>query len=311
MAESEGNRGGEAPGNGGVLDETPPNQARPGFGRSAVREQGERVKQRARVKGSEAKETAQRKVEDLKQQAERRTDELASRAGERASVLARALRRAGEELRNEGEDRFAGLTEDAAAQVERFGSYLEGHRPNEMMADLERTARGNPALFVGGTFALGLLLGRFLRSEEPAADVVFEPEGDWHLDGGLGPRGDGGPPSGRAFGEEGRTYAGLGEGEDVGAEVTSERARPERAMTPDIENISDLSPSSPAPGGARERYSDETPARTPIAGHETAGPGVRTGSSGAAALDAGSGGPIEGEYDPRGNRRSPTGEEER
>jgi hypothetical protein len=84
-------------------------------------------------------------------------------------TIARALRRAGDDMRNQGEPRFADLTDRAATRVERFGSYLHGQQPHAMLGDLERSARNHPAYFVAGTFAMGLLIGRFLRSGEPAA----------------------------------------------------------------------------------------------------------------------------------------------
>ena len=138
-----------------------------GYARSSVREQTARAKQRAREKGAELEETAGRKVDELKESAVRRTDELTTRMGGRVETLARALRRAGDGLRDEGEPRFAEMTDQAANRVERLGSYLEGQNPREMMEDIERSARSHPAYFVAGSFAVGLLIGRFLRSSEP------------------------------------------------------------------------------------------------------------------------------------------------
>jgi len=138
-----------------------------GYARSSVREQTARAKQRAREKGAELEETAGRKVDELKESAVRRTDELTTRMGGRVETLARALRRAGDGMRDEGEPRFAEMTDQAANRVERLGSYLEGQNPREMMEDIERSARSHPAYFVAGSFAVGLLIGRFLRSSEP------------------------------------------------------------------------------------------------------------------------------------------------
>jgi hypothetical protein len=141
--------------------------AHEGYARSTIREQTARAKQRARDKGAELEETAGRKVDELKESAVRRTDELTTRMGARIETLARALRRAGDGMREEGEPRFAEMTDQAANRVERFGSYLEGQNPREMMEDIERSARRHPAYFVAGSFAVGLLIARFLRSGEP------------------------------------------------------------------------------------------------------------------------------------------------
>lgn len=54
-----------------------------------------------------------------------------------------------------------------ARQVEQFSGYLEKHNVADMMRDVERFARRNPALFLGGAFALGLLGARFLKSSNP------------------------------------------------------------------------------------------------------------------------------------------------
>src|SRR5690606_8558440 len=122
-------------------------------------------------------------------------------------------------------------------------------------------------------YVAGLLLGRFLRSDEPRADVdvVFEPEGDWGMEGG--PFGNGGSgASGARRTYESATEPGLTEENPLAASG----ARDAREMTPDLENVSDEHPSIPAPLG-REGTRGETPVRTPVAGHETAGPGIRTG----------------------------------
>lgn len=139
-----------------------------GYVRSSIREQAARAKQRVRETGAGLEETAGRKVSELEESAVRRTGELTSRMGGRVESLARALRRAGVEMREEGEPRFAEMTDQAANRVERFGSYLERQDPREMMEDIERSARNHPAYFVAGSFAVGLLIGRFLRSGEPA-----------------------------------------------------------------------------------------------------------------------------------------------
>jgi hypothetical protein len=279
MSESEDGLGGAGErgqtGGGAGLDE-PEGQAGTGLGGYA------RAQARSRLDGLSGQ--VRRRAGEAKERATERADEMTAKAGTRLTGVARALRRAGDELRTGGDERLASLTEDFAGQVEKMGSYLEHENPGRMMADLERLARQNPAFFVGGTFAAGLLLGRFLRADEPRPDVdiVFEPEGDWTAEGiEAGADGDGSPG---------------GLGPDVGLieegpyDIGGDRMR---EMTPDVENISAEHPSEPLPASARP--AQETPVRTPIGGHESAGPGVRTGSSGAAALDAGSGGPAGGQ----------------
>ena len=150
---------------------------------SSIREQTARAKQGAHEKKEELGEAAGRKADELKEKAARKTDELTTRVGGRVETLARALRRAGDDMRNEGEPRFADMTDRAASRVERFGSYLGQRNPQQMMTDIEESARSHPAYFVAGTFAVGLLLGRFLRSGDPGtgrrASYVGDGEVDW------------------------------------------------------------------------------------------------------------------------------------
>jgi hypothetical protein len=136
--------------------------------RSAVREQTAHVKQLGMEKGTELKHAAERKADELKDAAMRRTDEITSSIGARMSMLARALNRACDELRDEGDSRLADMTGSTASYIERFGAYLDGRDTKGMISDVARSARSHPAFFVGGTFAMGLLIGRFLKADEPA-----------------------------------------------------------------------------------------------------------------------------------------------
>jgi gas vesicle protein len=174
---------------------------RAGYARSPVRDQPGRGKQQRPKEGaagieetaergaSELRDTVERKKEELKQTATRRTDEMKSRFGDRVETVVRAIRRAGEELRNEGEPRIAELTDEAATQVERLRSYVDGRSTNEMFADVRRNARMHPAYFIGSTFALGLLLGRFLKANpEPSESRSYGGEDAWDeaVAGGVG-----------------------------------------------------------------------------------------------------------------------------
>lgn len=150
--------------------------------RERARERTEEVRSAVREHVDDAKDTAREKGEQLRHRAEEKAEDMAARAGGRVAAVARALRKAGEELRDEGETRLATLTDDAAEQVDRFASYLENENPGRMLHDVERVARDNPAYFVGGTFALGMLAGRFLRSHRPDE----EPSGPGRGNGGRG-----------------------------------------------------------------------------------------------------------------------------
>jgi len=59
-------------------------------------------------------------------------------------------------------------TETLSQQVEKLSGYLERQDLSGLMSDVERFARRNPAIFLGGAFALGILAARFLKSSTPA-----------------------------------------------------------------------------------------------------------------------------------------------
>ena len=117
----------------------------------------------------EAASTAQEKTGELKEQGkhklgetlEQRTNEV----GVQAQDLARALRRSGEQLSNEGQgEQVAGLAQDAAERIERLGGYLERTSGNELVRDMENFARRRPWVVAGIGLLAGLAASRFLKA---------------------------------------------------------------------------------------------------------------------------------------------------
>jgi len=115
--------------------------------------------------GNEAKQ----KLADA---AGRATDKVASgldtgkaRAADELCRVADALRQTGDKLRSDN----AGAAVDdyiasAASQVDRFSTYVRSTSVRDMVSNVERFARQQPTLFVGGAFMLGLIGARFLKS---------------------------------------------------------------------------------------------------------------------------------------------------
>jgi hypothetical protein len=108
-------------------------------------------------------------------QAEQTVEAKASTAMEQVSGaiggIAHAIRRAGEDLRQE-QPQLASVADTAAVQVDRIAEYLEQHEPREVFEDVQDAARRQPALLIGGGIAFGLVVGRLLRSAVPGeADV--------------------------------------------------------------------------------------------------------------------------------------------
>jgi hypothetical protein len=85
------------------------------------------------------------------------------RAGDTLEQLASAVRRAGEEIRDE-QPQIAGFADMAANQVERASTHLRGTDFQGLVGELESFARRQPAVFLGSALALGLVASRFLKA---------------------------------------------------------------------------------------------------------------------------------------------------
>jgi hypothetical protein len=108
------------------------------------------------------------------------------------------LHQAGQQLTDQGQGFAAGYIERAAGGVEQAAGYLREHEVQELVADVEGFARRQPAWFVAGAFALGLLGARFLKSSRQAMAHDGGGSGQWDgaaYQGGSSAYGTGAPAS--------------------------------------------------------------------------------------------------------------------
>jgi len=103
-------------------------------------------------------------IDNVKQRATAQLDSQKGRATDSISSIANAVRGSTSQLRDEQHDVLAQYVETFADQLERFSTRLRGKDMNELLDDARGFARRQPALFVGGSFAVGLLAARFLKS---------------------------------------------------------------------------------------------------------------------------------------------------
>jgi ElaB/YqjD/DUF883 family membrane-anchored ribosome-binding protein len=89
-----------------------------------------------------------------------------TKTGETLEQVARAIRDAGQGLRQERPE-IAGLADTAAQRVEEVSAYLREHDAREVIDATQEYARRQPTVVVAGALAIGLLAGRFLRSGQP------------------------------------------------------------------------------------------------------------------------------------------------
>ena len=97
-----------------------------------------------------------------------RLDAQKERAVEGLDGLVQAVRQTVDQLRQQ--DQNAAIPQylnSAVTQVERMSGYLRSTDIRQMVREVEQYARRQPAIFLGGAFALGLLGARFLKSSNP------------------------------------------------------------------------------------------------------------------------------------------------
>jgi hypothetical protein len=75
--------------------------------------------------------------------------------------------------------RFAAdYSQTAADKLRTAADYFNTHDVETMYRDVEGMARRNPAVFVGGAFAIGFLAARFLKSSSPRGERGYGSSGN-------------------------------------------------------------------------------------------------------------------------------------
>lgn len=114
----------------------------------------------------QSRETGMQVTDQVREQASNRLSSQKDRAAGGLHSMADAIKKTGDQLQEQNPS-IAQFTSSAADRIEQFAGRLETEDIGQLMDDVERFARRRPALFLGGTFALGLLAARFLKSSEP------------------------------------------------------------------------------------------------------------------------------------------------
>jgi hypothetical protein len=138
-------------------------------GKAGPASRGQGMQQQA----AQLKEQAQEQATQLKDHvAEGATSRLeggkAAASGE-LNAVAHAIRKTSGQLREADQGGVAAYFDGAARQIEQVAGYLDRRDVRGLVRDAEGYARREPALFLGGAVALGLLTARFLRSSGAAA----------------------------------------------------------------------------------------------------------------------------------------------
>jgi hypothetical protein len=111
-------------------------------------------------------------AEQLKTKALERVEEARDKALSSKEKMAARVRRVGSAVRSasdnlrQEDDMVARYAEKASDRIERAAQYLSTTEPRQIMRDAEGFGRREPAVFFGGAFLLGLVVGRFLKSSQ-------------------------------------------------------------------------------------------------------------------------------------------------
>lgn len=115
-------------------------------------------------------------ADNAKQQARRTVDEtttqLRTQADEQTVRLAHTFGALADELRTMSDAGGTGVAHDYARQasesLDRVGARLAGEGIDGVVADLKRTARNRPGLFLLGAVGAGVVVGRVMRGTQAA-----------------------------------------------------------------------------------------------------------------------------------------------
>lgn len=107
-------------------------------------------------------------LNQVRDKAANQLNEQKARATQSLGSVAQAVRQSTHQLREQQHDTVAQFVERAADQIERFSNHLRDRNLNELIDEAQRFARQQPAVFIGSSFAAGLLAARFIKASRPA-----------------------------------------------------------------------------------------------------------------------------------------------
>jgi len=102
-------------------------------------------------------------AEQLKAEGKQKLEASKSSAAKQVEQVANALKNAGSEL-DRNHSTFAVFANQLASSIGSFGTRLREGSIEDLASDVQRAARRNPALFITGGFAVGVILARVLKA---------------------------------------------------------------------------------------------------------------------------------------------------
>ncbi len=106
-------------------------------------------------------------LNQVRDKATSQLNEQKTRATDSLGSVAQAVRQSTHHLREQQYDTVAQFVERAADQIERFSNHLRERDLNDLVQEAQRFARQQPAVFIGSSFAAGILAARFIKASRP------------------------------------------------------------------------------------------------------------------------------------------------
>jgi len=143
-------------------------QSTTGQAKQKVQEKAGEATQQMKEKAGETTQQVKEKAHEVRGPAGGRVrqevDTRSTEAGTQLESTAQAMRQTSEQLRSQGKETPAKVTEAVAQRAERLGGYLTNSDADRILRDVEDYARRNPwAVAVGGLLA-GFAASRFLKA---------------------------------------------------------------------------------------------------------------------------------------------------
>src|SRR5215212_2197332 len=107
-------------------------------------------------------------LNQVREKAASQLNEQKARATDGLGNVAQAVRESTHHLREQQYDTVAQFVERAADQIERFSNHLRERDLNQLVGEAQRFARQQPAVFIGSSFAAGMLAARFIKASRPS-----------------------------------------------------------------------------------------------------------------------------------------------
>ncbi len=141
---------------------------RPEESRHEGKRTAEKAQEAAEVGAGRLKEHMHSMGEDVKQRGRTVLERQKHNLAETLHHVCEALRAASGKLKEENNEGVAEYTEALSERLDEAADYVDEVPVEDMLSNIERFARRQPHIFLGGMFLVGMAAARFLKAANPS-----------------------------------------------------------------------------------------------------------------------------------------------